>query len=663
MTINYQFGVDYYPEHWPEERWETDARLMNTAGLKIVRLAEFAWQKMEPEAGRYDFAWLDRALAVFAKHGIQAVLGTPSAAPPAWLVTAHPDILPVDSQGIRRGFGGRHHDCQSNPTYRTFVADIVTAMARQFGADPRVVGWQTDNELGNSHEDFCHCDSCRDAFHLWLQDRYTSIDALNRAWGTVFWSQTYDAFEQIPTPRVTPNAHNPSLLLDWKRFRSDLIVDFQQKQIDILRQQTNNQFITHNFMGLFDLVDYFGLAGPLDFASHDQYPTGYWDPPQGKEPASLAAALDLIAGLKAKSFWVMEQQAGPTGWQTLARTPRPGQLALWAAQSVARGADTVVFFRWRACVWGTEQFWHGILPHNGVPGRRYDEIRQLISRLAPVMPRFEGALAGAEAAILYSYEQNWAMEIQPHHPDLNYVNIAEDFYRAFFERNVPVTFVRPEADLSGYKLVVAPLLYLELPGVFDRITRFVENGGTVVFTPRTGVKTHSNVVQTDHPLPGRYLDMLGLEVLDYDCLRGAEVEVPFDGGSGRGRFWWDVVTAKGAQTHLYASDHIHDREPALTSHRYGQGTAWYVATFPDETLMRAMVALWIDASGVTSLGASPPGVELALRRTSSTDYLFAMNHGDQPRVFAPDSGWRPVIGGTELGPFGFSLFERPRTPV
>jgi beta-galactosidase len=657
--MNFRFGVDYYPEHWPESRWETDARLMQEMGLQVVRLAEFAWNKLEPAAGRFDFAWLDRAIAVLAARGLKVVLGTPSAAPPAWMIEAHPDILPVDSEGRTRGFGGRHHDCQSNPTYRRQVARIVTAMAEHYGGDSRVVGWQTDNELGNSHQDTCHCGHCRRAFQTWLERRYGSIGNLNQSWGTVFWSQTYDTFAQVPTPALTLTAHSPSLLLDWKRFHSDLIVDFQQQQIDLLRPRTPGQFLTHNFMGYADVVDYFDLAAPLDFVSHDQYPSGFWDTPPGRSPAALASALDLMAGLKGKAFWIMEQQAGPTGWQIMARTPRPGQLALWAAQSVARGADTVVFFRWRSCTVGTEQYWHGILPHNGVPGRRYQELRTLVQSLSPVMPRFEGALPNAEVALLHSYEQNWAFEIQPHHPELDYVTVMEGLHAAFYHNNVPAAFVSPQAELAEYKLVVAPLLFLDLPGVAERLKNYVERGGHLVLTARTGVKNQANVCLTDAALPGPYGELLGIEILDYDCLRGIDVPVAAGPVGGQGRLWWDVVTLRGATVIAKATGGDHDSEPAATGHAFGKGSATYWATLPDATLAAALVEHALGYAKVSTLGKSEPGVELAQRRSAEGDFLFALNHTAQGREHQPGASWTPIVGTQELAPFGFSVFFRP----
>jgi beta-galactosidase len=633
---------------------------MAEMGLKVVRLAEFAWQKMEPSEGRYDFGWLDRILNILDRYGVKVVLGTPSACPPAWLVEAHPDILPVDSRGRRMSFGGRHHDCQSNPDYRNHVERIVSAMARMFGRDSRVAGWQIDNELGNSHHELCHCAHCRRAFQAWLEKRYGSIDHLNKCWGTVFWSQTYDRFEQIPSPALTATEHSPSLLLDWKRFHSDLIVDFQESQVRVIRSATKDQFITHNFMGLFDLIDYFKLAQSLDFVSHDQYPLGFWG--ALSSPPVLAEALDLMAGLKRRAFWVMEQQAGITGWQTMSPAPRAGQLALWAAQSVAHGADTVVFFRWRTCTVGTEQYWHGILPHNGVPGRRYDELKGLIQGLGPLMPRFEGALSEAEVGILYSYEQNWAFEIQPHHPDLDYISYVEGIYASFYECNVPVDFLSQEADFGRYKIVVAPLLLIDLPGVAERLNAFVRTGGTLVLTMRTGVKDSSNVCQTAQPLPGVFGELAGIEILDYDCLRLHDVPVERNGQAYVAKLWWDVVSLKGAEAWASGRGAGHVGEPAVTRHSFGAGKVWYVGTCPDEELMRTLCAAITAEAGVDPLGPKVPGIELSRRRAKDHDYLFVLNHFEETNTISVDPSWTKLIGSDPLEPFGFQIYERPKGP-
>jgi beta-galactosidase len=656
-----RFGADYYPEHWPLERWETDAKLMQEMGLNIVRMAEFSWAKIEPALGQFDFKWLDDAIALLGNYGVKTILGTPSPTPPAWIIEQTPEILPVDSKGVTRGFGGRHHNCQSNQVYRAHIMRLVTAMAEHYKDNSNVIGWQIDNEFGNSHNDLCHCKSCRAAFQNWLLKKYGDIDSLNSRWGTTFWSQTYDKFEQIPTPMITPNSHNPSLLLDWKRFHSDLIVEFQQFQINILRGICKDQFITHNFMGFSDLIDYFDLAENLDFVCHDQYPMGFFDNPQPmKSSDKLAAALDLMRGLKQKNFWIMEQQAGPTGWEILGRTPRPGQLRLWVAQAVAHGAEAVVFFRWRTCSFGTEEYWHGILPHSGIPGRRYDELKRTIAELVPLMDEFESALPGAEAAILYSYEQNWAFEIQPHHPQLDYIDHVMKYYTALYHANIPVDFISTKADLTQYRLVIAPLQFLMSPEMEKKLADYVEQGGRLVLTMRTGVKNIDNVCMTEKELPGGLGELLGIEIKDYDCLRDMDMGVELSGKVYRSVKWCDIVTPTTARTIAAYTEDFYAGTPAVTAAAAGKGEAYYVGTEPDGELAAEIINLLTERCGLSSVGNAPEGVELARRRTEEFDFIFALNHTDQKHTLNIPNDWHPVLNGAEIEPYGISVFKVER---
>lgn len=644
-----KFGVDYYPEHWPKERWPYDARLMREAGIEVVRLAEFAWTKLEPSLGNFDFKWLDEVIEVLAREGIKVVLGTPTPTPPAWMIEQHPDILPVDLEGRKMSFGGRHHDCQSNEAYRNHIRRFVRIMAKHYSNNPNVVGWQIDNEFGNSHHKLCACDSCKAAFHKWLERKYKTIDKLNEAWGTVFWSQTYDKFTQVPLPLPTPNMHNPSLLLDWRRFASDLIIEFQSIQIEILREECPDHFITHNFMGFFDKTDYFNLAKDLDFISHDQYPLHFRE---GRDltacPFRAAAALDLMRGMKQKPFWVMEQQSGPTGWEVIGATPRPGQLGLWTYQSVAHGADTVVYFRWRSCLFGTEEYWDGILPHDGKPGRRYYEIKKAIDELKPVMEEFKGCTSEAEVAILYSYDQNWAFQIQPHHPELNYIKQVQSYYKAFYDKNVPVNYVSEQEDLSSYKLLVAPLLYLMTKELSRKLESYVAGGGHLVLTMRTGVKDWNNAV-VPQTLPGELSKLTAISIEDYDCLREIRQSIKWISeeerkDSGEVLKWCDIITPKGAETLAVYEEDFYKGMAAVTCNKFEEGLAYYVGTEFGPAMMDKFVEYILDKAGVESVLMALEGVEVSRRRKEEKDYVFILNHkSSSVEVLIPDT-WEPVVG-------------------
>ncbi|MHA9738606.1 beta-galactosidase [Robinsoniella peoriensis] len=659
------FGVDYYPEHWPWDRLETDAQLMEKLGIQVVRMGEFSWAKFEPKKGEFHFEWLDNAVNLLARYGIKSVIGTPTAAPPAWIIEGDPQILPVDEAGEVKGFGGRHHDCQSSPVYREHIRRLVTAMAEHYKNNTNIIGWQIDNELGNSHEKLCMCDSCKEAFHRFLQKKYGSVERLNQEWGTVFWSQNYTHFGQIPVPRTTPTVHSPSLLLDWKRFCSHLIVDFQNFQVSIIKEICPHQQITHNLMGLYDKTDYFELAAELDFASNDQYPTGYYFDPPGQPDFEISACLDFIRSVKKKNFWMMELESGPTGGALVGRMPRPGQLKLWTSHCVAHGADTIVYFRWRTCLFGAEQFWHGILPHNGIPERRYFEIQETIRGLLPVMRDISQITVKPKAAILFSYDQDWAFQIQPHHPELNYVDQVKKYYRAFYQKNVPLDFISEKENMEDYKVVIAPLQFLMDSILEEKFRTFVKNGGHLVLTMRTGVKNRNNVCEGTQALPGGLKDVLGITVLEYDCLLGVEAETEWilDKTLGHAVKWCDVLETNGAESLAFYRSEFYRDTPAVTVNSYGRGKAYYVATEPDDRTLDMIVDKIIKECSLEAVGSSPDGVEMTVRDGREKDYLFVLNHtaGWQPIQVSDE--WKPSVWCSDflsgkLPPYAVAIYER-----
>jgi len=659
--MNIHFGVDYYPEHWPEERWNTDAELMQKMGVQVVRMAEFSWHKLEPTEGQYDFSWLDRIIDLLGKHGIKTIVGTPSAAPPAWMINQHPDILPVDREGRRRGFGGRHHDCQSNPAYREYIRKIVTAMAQHYSDNPNVIGWQPDNELGNSHDGLCHCAYCRENFQNWLKKKYGTVGELNKAWGTAFWSQEYNDFSETFTPALTVTGENPSQMLDWKKCHSDLIVDFFKMQADIIRKYCPKQFITHNYMGFADTVNYYDLGKQLDFVSHDQYPGGFFGQQPHTDNAYLSAILDVVRSYKDKSYWIMEQQSGITGWQIMGRAPQPGQLTAWTMQSIAHGADAVIYFRWRVCAIGTEQYWHGILPHSGIPGRRYEELSETVHSMAPLMDRMQGAVPKPEVGIVFSFAQLYAFEIQPNHPDLKYVDHLLKYYKALYDRNIPVDFVEDTGDFSKYKLLIAPLQYLMSPELEEQYFNYVKKGGHLVLTMRTGVKDEYNINMTDYELPGKLGNLAGIEVLDYDCLNQAEVSVTYYGKDYKAEKWADLISSK-ENTKVLAvySSEFYAGSPCVTENTFGEGKCWYVGTEPSDELMAGLLKTFTEEAGIISLGNSGMEVELTAKENENGRWIFAINHGSSSGVFDIPSGYRLIRGKTAgvLEPFEVQIFEK-----
>ncbi len=644
------FGVDYYPEHWERERWDTDAALMQKMGIQMVRMAEFSWHKLQPAEDIFDFGWLDEAIELLGKYGIYTIVGTPTAAPPAWMIHKHPDILPVDRQGRVRGFGGRHHDCQSNPVYREYIRKLVTQMAKHYGDNPYVIGWQPDNELGNSHQELCTCDHCRQRFQAWLRKKYGTTAALNQSWGTAFWSQEYNDFAEVPAPRLTVTGENPSAMLDWKRFCSDLIVDFTGEQTEIIRTYAKNQFITHNYMGFADKVNYYKLGELLDFVSHDQYPGGFYLPETPHEKNHiLAATLDVVRSYKNQPFWIMEQQSGITGWETMGRAPEPGQLSAWAMQSIAHGADAVVFFRWRTCAMGTEQYWHGILPHSGNPGRRYEELQEFIHEMQPLMDNLQNSMIKSEAGIVFSFEQEYAFQIQPHHRDLSYTGQIQKYYRALYEQNIPVDFVPADGDFQKYRLLIAPLQYLMSPELEDKYMEYVRQGGHLVLTMRTGVKDMNNLCMTEFELPGRLSQLAGVEVLDYDCLRDDEVNVLFEGESLQAYIWSDLMRLlPGTKVLASYNSQFYAGEPCVTEHSYGKGICYYVGTQPGDVLMDKFMAQICRKAGVNSILPPVAEVECTIRENDKERFLFVINHARETKNYQVLQGWK-LIKGRQVG--------------
>ena len=454
-------GADYYPEHVAPDQWEKDASLMERAGFNVTRLAEFAWVFMEPADGTFDFAWLEKAVETLGRHGLKVILGTPTAAMPAWLAKKHPDCLAMDRDGRRVTWGVRRNNCPSSATYRRFSARITQAMAKRFAASAPVIGWQTDNELGGP---VCYCDSCRGSFHAWLATRYGTLDEVNRSWGTHFWGHRYGAWDEIPLPDDIAS-HNPGLCLDWHRHHSWLTTRFQSEQVRAIRQACTGHFVTHNFMGLYAELDYPDLARALDFVSWDNYPV--WRSPGVRYDA--AAAADVMRGLKRKNFWVMEQTAGAPGWGIMGRNPRPGEIRQVAFQQMAHGADSQLLFCWRTQTAGREQYWHGLLGHDGNPGRRYEEAAATAREMHRLAADLEGTSVRSPVAVVYDYESTWAFQIQPAYTPAeggelagarNYQDAIRRYYGALFRAGVNVDMIRPTDDLSGYKAVFAPHLYI-----------------------------------------------------------------------------------------------------------------------------------------------------------------------------------------------------------
>ena len=663
-----RLGVCYYPEHWPVERWPVDARLMLEAGLSVVRLGEFAWAKMEPAEDHFQWEWLDQAIETLAAEGLQVVLGTPTAAPPAWLVRSHPEILPVDAQGCRRRFGSRRHYCVNSPTYQAYTRHIVNALVERYASHPAVVGWQIDNEFGCHDTARCYCDECAAAFRRWLQQRYVTLEALNQAWGAVFWSQSYSDWDQIGAPILTVTEPNPSQVLDYYRFASDSNVAYQQIQVDILRQafqepmtspgdsqaiRHTNPFITHNCMGNFHDLDYHALARSLDLISWDSYPTGYTEAlsndmyfpgepgPQLAydvgDPYITGFCHDLTRGLKEGSpYWVMEQQCGNINWSNNNTGVRPGAVRLWTWHALACGAEAVVFFRWRASLYAQEQMHSGLLMHDASPAAGYRELLS-ISPERDLLDRVGSQPYQAEVALLLDYEDLWAVGLQPHRKDFGYLRHLFVFYRALVGLGIQTDIVSFGAELNRYRLVIAPTTFLTSSERADKLASYTAQGGTLLLGVRSGFKTVSNLV-TDQPLPGEFSSLTGVRVTEWHALPpgiGYPIQANLPGLEGPATVWAEALVAARSETGQPGEPRFlatynggpFAGQAVLSERVVGEGQVYYLGLYPTLAQARALVTYLAGRTEIETLTGLPEGV-IAVRR-GDVHVLLNFNEGER----------------------------------
>ncbi|WP_435065088.1 beta-galactosidase [Halobaculum sp. EA56] len=649
-------GVCYFPEHWPRERWATDAAQMAAAGLDVVRLAEFSWSTVEPERGAISFEWLDEAVETLAAEGLDVVLCTPTATPPKWLVDEHPEILQTERDGTVRGFGSRRHYCFNSEVYRRETARIVEAFASRYADTDAVIGWQTDNEYGVHDTIRCYCDDCAAAFRGWLAERYGDPATLNEAWGTTFWSQRYGSFAAVDPPRHTPAEHHPSLLLDYARFSHDSVASYNRLQTEVLRDANDDWFVTHNFMGDFGTLDAHDLGADLDFPAWDSYPTGFvQDRREGAAtPAELRTGdpdeVSLNHDRYGAPFWVMEQQPGDVNWPPYAPQPAEGAMRLWAHQAVAHGGDAVLYFRWRRCRQGQEQYHAGLRRRDGSADRGYRDA----DRVADEFADLDLAPPDRSVALLDAFEHDWALSAQPHAPEFDYWTHARTYYRALRARGVGVDVVPPEDDLGGYEAVVAPTLYLADGTLADQLASFVEDGGHLLVTLRSGVKTPANQLREELP-PGPLTDLVGATVARHESLPAhVETTVTYRGDGFEYRTFGEWLSPDAATVEGRHTAGVADGEPAIVSRDHGAGSVAYCGVWPETRLADALVTDLLDRAGVAYTDERLPET---LRFAERDGLTWVLNFGlEQATVTAPrDATW--TIGGPDVPAAGVSVVE------
>ncbi|HTJ65895.1 MAG TPA: beta-galactosidase [Actinospica sp.] len=627
------YGADYNPEQWPEEVWAEDARLMREAGVNLVSLGIFAWGLLEPEPGVYDFSLLDKVIPLLADAGVDVDLATPTAAPPNWFLAKYPHVRPVMDDGLVLGGSSRQTYCPHSPEYREACVRIATVLAERYAAHPSVTMWHVHNEYG-SPTGACYCEVSAAAFRDWLRAKYRTLDALNEAWTATFWGQTYTAWEQIDTPKRTPMADvNPVHRLDFNRFTSDTTLELYTEQRDVIKAALAAAArpeipVTTNFQLInCKALDFWTWAREVDVAANNHYLTA--EAPDNQ--IELALTADFSRSMRRGEPWiVMEHSTGAVSWQPRNIAKRPGEMRRNTLSHVARGADGALFFQWRASRGGGEKFHSAMLPHGGTDTRIWREVVELGANLKSLQ-EIEGTKVASDTAVLWDWESWWALE-QTFRPsvDLNFKERQLAYYEQLWRAHVQVDFAHPGSDLSGYKLIVVPQMYLCREQWAKNLRDYVTGGGTLVVSYFSGIVDEDDAVHLGG-YPGVLRDLLGLTVGEFLPLRADEHPALDAGEDAHGTIWSEEITLHGAETVHSFTQGPAAGGPAVTRHQVEDGTVWYVSTAPDPATLREILRNAAQDAAVPFDTTTPATLELVHRHSpDGTRYLFAINHADTP---------------------------------
>ncbi|ALC25054.1 beta-galactosidase [Streptomyces pristinaespiralis] len=636
------FGGDYNPEQWPEETWLEDVRLMKQAGVNSVTLGVFSWAKLEPRPGAREFDWLDRLTDLMHGNGIGIVLATPTASPPPWMGQRHPETLPRGEDGSVIWYGSRQHFCPSSPVYREYAAAITEDLAARYGGHPALRMWHINNEYCT----FCYCDGTARHFRRWLRERYKTLDALNEAWGTAFWSQGYDDWDEIIPPRRAQYLRNPACTLDFRRFTSDALLECYVAERDIVAAHTPQLPVTTNFMPFWTGQDAWRWAEEEDVVSVDVYPD-----PRDPLGGQYGAMIQDMTRSQARGPWMlMEQAAGPVNFRGVNHPKPRGLNRLWSLQAVARGADAVCYFQWRQSRQGSEKFHSAMVTHAGEQGRTYQEIKRIGADLAGIGEQVAGAGVPADVVILHDWNSWWAGGQEGRlSTGLDYPTVVRAWHRALWDAGLTTDFAHPEHDLSAYRLVVVPHLYLLTDAAVDNLVGHVRGGGTLVSGFLTGTADGDDRIRPGG-MDERLRDLFGIATVHewWPLEPGETVPCENVAGDGTGAFhgtvWSEELEVSTAETvGVYNGGELTGLPAVLR-----RGSAWYVSTLPDPTTLRDLLARAADDAGVRPvLPDRPAGLE-AVRRG---DLLFLLNHAPGPVTVTVPGHHRDLLtGDTACGP-------------
>lgn len=632
-----ELGAAWYPEQWPESRWDADLTLMEQAHIHFVRVGEFAWSTLEPSEGDFQLDWLYRAIRLAEKHHIAVVIGTPTAAPPAWLTEKYPETLRTLEDGRKDAHGNRAQFDFSDPKYRELCRIIATRLAERFGHDPDVIGWQIDNEYGAES----YGPATQAQFDDWLHAKYKTLDNLNKRWTTAYWSETYNAWNQIP---IEETYGNPGLLLNWKEFVSDTWRSYQRNQLDVIRAHSDpRQFITTNMMGWFDAYDQYTVAQDLDLAAWDDY--------VGSGQLNFernGATHDLTRGFLRKNFWVMETQPGFVNWSADNNALNRGEVRAMAWNAVGHGSEAVEYWQWRSALNGQEQYHGTLVGPDGTPVPLYAEVQMIGTDFDKAGPALSGTTVHSDVALLNNYPSRWAIDWQRHNKAFDPVNAFMSFYTPLHDAVRSVDVVADTAPLSGYKLVVAPALNLITPEAARNLEAYVRNGGHLVLGPRSGMKDEDNSLWPQRQ-PGPLEPLLGARVEEFYAL---DSTVPISGewGAAHDNLWAEYLSLKSPDTKVLMrygkANGWLDNQPAVVTRKIGNGTITYIGASLDAAAMKRAAAWMLSDAGLAPvLPNIPEGVDVGIRSSSNKRILILTNYNENAVTIDLPSAMHDILSG------------------
>lgn len=645
-------GVDYYPEQWDASLLEQDLDTIVELGCNVIRIAEFSWHLMEKQEGQYDFSFFDRVIEKAKERNLKVIMGTPTATIPAWLAKKHPDILSEFEGGKKRAFGGRHVYCFNSPHMYAYSEKIIRELVEHYKDEESIVAWQIDNEIGHEGSDVCYCENCQKAFQTYLSKKFAGdMDALNETYGTTFWSQEYNTFDEIPTPSETITTHNPALRQDWERFRSQSIVDFMAFQAKLIKEISPEAVVMHDFPGggLGKHVDYSKVAKTLDQAAYNNYPVwgGQKEP---IAPHEIAFALDYIRGLKGENFWITEAIMGAQGHDVTGFLPRPNQAKMWSYQSMAHGADSLMYFRYRGATKGAEQFCYGIIDADNVKRRKFYEVQSFFHDIIKYREAMEAPVKN-EAVIVYDYDSLASFRIQRQSILLDPAAEMQKFYKAFYDQNVGVDVIPEDREFSSYKVVILPQMIITKPEMEEKVEAFVKNGGTVIVTYRHAVKDADNNVPFGETLPVHYNALAGLTVeeteslQDYDAFPVVGSGV-FEGVEGTGGIFRDMIKVQDAEVLFRYADAFYQEFAAVTRKQTGKGTLYYVGCGLEEKITKLLMEQVMRECHFQMV-PSEEGLEIVTRGNEKQKVTMYINHNAKEVTY----------GDMTLAPFACKILE------